>query len=949
MKLPGAVATGAPYRGDSLGMFDFIKNARDNRINDEKDGPAFCGPMNSNHRNNTNTRPRNWLCLDIDGLKVPTGKNITMKNGKTRPELLARGISNNDLEWLKKEISQYSACFYLTHSDEPNPTGYKAGYGRKVRFVIMMEKDLDGDQWETVAKNFGAELEKRRPDLKGCIDGRSYERSQLMYTCPKRNRDSFLVFDGTPLNPDKYLLKTQADNLNKTKEISKRNYTAAGISQALPTDFKLIDPVLEALQEKGLYIKQVSPGKHAVRCPFGDHEQGAETSTVYMEPGADNEGVIYKYGAFKCMHDTCGDRKQAGFFAALGIDYNQYRSEIDQALQAPDCFQVENNTYTTAGGIVRVTTHYEKKNYTRAVFPEIEIIGNAHKEDKNDCGKVIRFTNKVGRTFKLLVLDSDLTGKGDKVREELTAAGLQLLSTETKIAKLLCDYIYFRPLKTLEEEPERLPPSIIWTSKAGWLEDSFIISNEVIGPNADRIFYKPLGNAKANYDQAGKIEDWRNSIAYCAGYAPPLMLALSAAFAAPLIPWFNWLEQKSGGFHFYSTSTAGKTTLAIAAAGVYGKPTTDGGRVIQWSGTANSIEHIAAAHNNSLLCLDELKTAKPFEVADVIYRLANSTGKTRLDKEINLRPPITWLILWLSTGEQSTTRYIESVGTQKADAGTEMRSIPIEADMGTRAQDGTLRTLGIFERVPDGMKTINQAFDTLDKSIPSNYGVAGDFWIRYITENKKTLQEEAERLAIEFDTELQKKSKLKTLGSQQRRQLNRFKLCAIGGELATTAGITGWDKGEAIQASIKLFARMLEGQTTDTREFQRLMERFQKAAQEEGNFAYWYNPDTKAKYGFMKFRSDKEREADEPINFEVNNKKEEKDDDDPEMLIFYDEAFENLCGNDHKKAAKELALRGILIHDPGRLKKAHKVPRRKETIKRYTIDYKKLMNYGDSE
>lgn len=638
LKLSGAVGRGTPEEGTELDFWNYIQNARmklpctpeqeknelehDPRFpNDStkmrlkwKDGFAFCGPMKDNRRSNARAEPRNWLCIDVDGVKVPTGEYTVNDQGERKEISASRGITPGAVEWLKKELSQYCGCFYFTHSDEPNPTGYKTGYGRKVRFVVMMSKNLSPELWKRVSRNFGAELEKKYPDLAGCIDERSHEPSQLMYTCPKRNRDNFVRFNGSPLDPDK--LRERKTQTKRDKKMTHRNYTAA--SQAAPADFTAIDPVIEALKEKGLYIGRnpTGPGKHNIICPFadkGEHEAGNVSSTVYFEPGADNEGVIHKYGIFHCSHDTCKDRNQKDFFAELGIDYDQYKAEIEQASQSPDSFTASGATYTTIGGIVRVTTFSKAGPSTRIVFPEIEIVGEAYKDDGNDSGKIIRFANKIGITFNLLVLDSDLTGKGDKVREALTAAGLKLQSTENRINRFLCDYIYFRPLKPLESNPELLPPTITWTEKAGWIKDCFIAGNEIIGPNKDSIFYQPSGNWRANYDKKGSLDAWRNTVARCARYSPPLMLALSAAFATPLMPWIDWLDQKSSGLHFYSGSSTGKTLTAEVAASVYGEPKTGSGRIVSWSGTANSLEKIAAAHNHSIICLDELRTANPMK------------------------------------------------------------------------------------------------------------------------------------------------------------------------------------------------------------------------------------------------------------------------------------------------------------------------------------------------
>lgn len=95
----------------------------------------------------------------------------------------------------------------------------------------------------------------------------------------------------------------------------------------------------------------------------------------------------------------------------------------------------------------------------------------------------------------MLIQDSDLTGKGDNVREALTSSGLPLYSTGRNIARCLCDYIYNRPIVN-RENPDLMPQKVAIARRGGWLGDAFITPNGVIGDSEERIYYEPAGNAK---------------------------------------------------------------------------------------------------------------------------------------------------------------------------------------------------------------------------------------------------------------------------------------------------------------------------------------------------------------------------------------------------------------------------------------------------------------------
>ena len=594
-------------------------------------------------------------------------------------------------------------------------------------------------------------------------------------------------------------------------------------------------------------------GKYAIKCPSGEHDDGSLTSTAYFAPGSKRDnGKRYRYGAICCMHDTCKSKGRGteAFLSMLGMEYAAYCREIDQQEANPDLFTASSGEYSTVNGVVylsvyKVLAGKVTKGPKEALFPEIEIIGQARDPDGQGWGRLIAFRNNDGRRLEVLIQDSDLTGKGDNVREALTSSGLPLYSTGRNIARYLCDYIYNRPIVN-RENPDLMPQKVAITRRGGWLGDAFITPNGVIGDSEERIYYEPAGNAKANYDQAGSIEKWRDSVGYVARYSSPLTLAICTALAAPLLSRISWLEQKSGGFHFYSTSTVGKTSIAEAAAGVYGKPSPDGGRVISWSGTANALEYVAAAHNDSLLCLDELKTAKPYEVSDIIYRLANSVGKARLDKEINLRAPATWRALWISTGELTVSQYVEQAG-YTAQAGTDIRSIPIDVGMGVRVNPTDRDTLGIFEEVPPDFKKISEAFNLLSAGTRENFGVLGFKWLEYLTANAKAVKAQAELFARRFDEKAPKE-----IGAQQSRELNRFKLCAVAGEIATKAALTGWQEGQATDAVIKLMERYFAGLTTGTKEARRLIESLREAVQTIHKFAL-YGTSERAEYGYRNF------------------------------------------------------------------------------------------------
>lgn len=940
---------GTPQKVETFEDFArIVQNARNARANDQKDGPAICAPMKDNKRGNSNVLPRNWIAIDIDGGKQQkqdaAGKVYTPKGTDSL------GISPQTLEALKEVLKPFSCFIYPTHSDTPT--------ARKYRVVMALDEELGPKEWEVCARNVCSWLMEKVPELAeqpdklitAAIDSAGYTPAQIMYTVPKEKAASLELFSGTPISTAQF---TKGSEIKK-KALAKIDSTApAPEAEGFRPELKHVDPILETLKEHGLILRDLGGGKYAIKCPSGGHDDGSLTSTAYFAPGSQRDnGKRYRYGAICCMHDTCKSKGRGteAFLSMLGMEYAAYCREIDQQEANPNRFTASSGEYSTVNGVVylsvyKVLAGKVTKGPKEALFPEIEIIGQARDPDGQGWGRLIAFRNNDGRRLEVLIQDSDLTGKGDNVREALTSSGLPLYSTGRNIARYLCDYIYNRPIVNRENK-DLMPQKVAIARRGGWLGDAFITPNGVIGDSEERIYYEPAGNAKANYDQAGSIDKWRDSVGYLARYSSPLTLAICTALAAPLLSRISWLEQKSGGFHFYSTSTVGKTSIAEAAAGVYGKPSPDGGRVISWSGTANALECVAAAHNDSLMCLDELKTAKPYEVSDIIYRLANGVGKARLDKDINLRKPPTWQVLWISTGELTVEQYLKKAGAE-VQTGTDIRSIPIDVGMGVRAAPMDRDTLGIFEAIPPRFKTISEAFSLLSIGTRENYGELGHKWLEYLTANADALETQAEPFARAFYVKAPKE-----IGAQQSRELKRFKLCAVAGEIATKAGLTGWQEGQATDAVIKLMERYFAGLTTGTKEARRLIESLQEAAQTPYKFAL-YGTSERAEYGYRNFElcgifpsedSDTGEELTDSEIKPVRSTPKQK------RLMFLDSAFFKLIGNFSPEAAcEELIRRGLLIQN----EKNKKGPKLKFKVKGggrfYTVDHDKLMNYEESD
>ena len=378
-----------------------IQNARNSVKADKKDGPGFCAPMADNYRKEVNVLPRNWIALDIDGGKQQkrdeAGKVSIPKGSKSL------GISPETLEALKVVLRPFLCFIYPTHSDTPT--------ARKYRAVLALDKDLGPKDWQICTHNFCSWLMEKIPELAeqpdklitAAIDGASYTPAQLMYTVPKEKAASLELFHGAPISTAQFIEATC--KTKKQSSLSKDSKVPAPEAKDAASEFRPVDPILEALKERGFIRQDIGGGKYAIVCPSGEHEDGGLTSTSYFAPGAQcDDGKRYRYGSIQCMHDTCRSkgRKTGDFLNLLGLNYAAYCRELDRREANPNRFYAATGEYSTVNGVVylavyKVSAGKVKKGPAEALFPEIEIIGQAREADGQGWGRLIAFKDNDGR------------------------------------------------------------------------------------------------------------------------------------------------------------------------------------------------------------------------------------------------------------------------------------------------------------------------------------------------------------------------------------------------------------------------------------------------------------------------------------------------------------------------------------------------------------------------
>jgi putative DNA primase/helicase len=390
-----------------------------------------------------------------------------------------------------------------------------------------------------------------------------------------------------------------------------------------------------------------------------------------------------------------------------------------------------------------------------------------HDATGNNFGRLLRLRNTNGKWREWAMPMALLAARGDELCGELLAMGVHI---DPKGHADLIRYLQ-------AETPAR---RVRCVAQTGWSGAEFILPDGAIGPNPEGVALQTGERMQDEFTCAGTLDGWQAGIAARAVGNPVLMLALSAAFAGPLLAKAN---AEGGGLHFVGDSSTGKTTALDAACSVWGGP----GYKRSWRATANGMEGAAAMFNDCLLALDEISECDPREVGAIVYALGNGAGKQRAARTGSARGVVRWRCFVLSSGER-TIETAMAEGGNRAKAGQGVRLLNVEV----------ARTFGAWDAL-HGLANGGTLSDAIKTTAAAHFGHAGRAFLRHLTADSRDWGAAwgAIKALSEFNP---------TDGEgQDKRAAGRFALVALAGEVATSYGLTGWPEGEATRAAVEAF------------------------------------------------------------------------------------------------------------------------------------------------
>ena len=237
-------------------------------------------------------------------------------------------------------------------------------------------------------------------------------------------------------------------------------------------------------------------------------------------------------------------------------------------------------------------------------------------------------------------------------------------------------------------------------------------------------------------------------------------------------------------------SSIGKTTLARAAASLYGSGADDGYKH-GWNITDNALESLAEVRSDSLLILDEMSQANPKHVGQCAYMYANGQGKARANQHGNARPVARWRGFALSTGEQGLAELLQQAQSSRLPASS---CVLLIFRFPTRAGAGACLKI-------HGHPSAEALANRIREASSSVYGTAGPAFVSALTQYYDDVMAAC---GPSMDMFVARVCPPET-GEQVRRVARKFALIAMAGELATDFGITPWEPGAACAAAERLF------------------------------------------------------------------------------------------------------------------------------------------------
>jgi len=424
----------------------------------------------------------------------------------------------------------------------------------------------------------------------------------------------------------------------------------------------------------------------------------------------------------------------------------------------------------TAGNI----TEIPRDDWILSVYKVLHIVRT---DSGNEHSYLVEYrAHGENRLRRAVLSQALLLGRAEEALKALRDKGVSVLYSNRNLVRTYLD------IQHLRFNPQT--PADFWTSvkSVGWapLPTRFVLPEEIIGKQ-DGVWFDGKGDV-VQYDKAGKLDQWKSEVAAPCSGNDYLLLALSCAFAGPLLEPLNI---PGLGLHYFGDSTTGKSTALAVASSTWGSSK----YLLSWRMTVNGLEIQAASRSSTLITLDESHMIEAKALDASVYLLLNGVSKARMNKDASAREVARWRVCVLSSGERSIESHLGVAHIDhKVGQGIRIIDVPVTGKF------------GLFNQL-HGSSNGSVFADKLRDAAAKDYGHAGPLFVTKLIDNLPgvSLQAGLTDILNQID------DKDNPLSDQEKRVARSFALIALAGELAIKWGVLPWTMGCVKAAAIAIF------------------------------------------------------------------------------------------------------------------------------------------------
>jgi hypothetical protein len=302
----------------------------------------------------------------------------------------------------------------------------------------------------------------------------------------------------------------------------------------------------------------------------------------------------------------------------------------------------------------------------------------------------------------------------------------------------------------------------------------------------ERYFHPNFAQYHERYRARGTGAGWQALIELCRE-KPRLMTGIALSFAGPVCAALGF---EPPGIQFVGRGGSGRTTAGQVIAATWGGDANPASLLpfgASWNTTVNELDYVAAAHNQTLLWLDDMENAEK-EAVKAIMRIMNGQGKGRMTE----RRRQTYFTPLMSTANKSVVEVLKDLGFKKGFEPYIDRLMDIPLPEGSPY---------FFEGVASDEEFI--AFvGKLRSAARENFGLAGRAFLNRLVKELKSDREKLQKFCTARLDRFRKAAEdiVSTTGRNLTRAKTRFATIFAAGCVAISYGILPFTEAELLDA-----------------------------------------------------------------------------------------------------------------------------------------------------